>query len=271
MAIHIRETPSSHRDVTLNELHELYHTTPGMSTWVDVHLILDDFDRQFNMWRNAARLFARTEFVMMLDVDFAVCTDFRRRILDNIVMLEKLRVGDTALVVPAFEYVNLEDGKDSTIFPHSKDELTSLWKENKIQVFHRAWEGTFCVGSLINDESLDRHFTELIFESTGGHNSSDYSRYFEASAGDVYKVHAYQHAYEPYVIFKRDGPPWCDERFIGYGGNKASCLYEMFLSGISFFVLSDDFLIHQSHQYAEDIRKSEVRAGRVLVEIGDVN
>ena len=33
--------------------------------------------RQFNVWRNVARLFARTALVMMLDVDFAVCTDFR--------------------------------------------------------------------------------------------------------------------------------------------------------------------------------------------------
>jgi Glycosyl-transferase for dystroglycan len=95
----------------------------------------------------------------------------------------------------------------------------------------------------------------------GGHNSSDYARYFQAAPGQVYRVLAYQHAYEPYVVFKREGPPWCDERFIGYGGNKASCLYEMYLSGIAFFVLSDDFLIHQSHTYAEDARKAEVRFG----------
>lgn len=114
-----------------------------MSTWVDVHLILDDFDRQFNMWRNAARLFARTEFVMMLDVDFAVCTDFRKRLLENEDMLEKLRAGDTALVVPAFEYVKSEDGKNRAEFPGSKQELRSLWKEEKIKVFHHAWEGRF--------------------------------------------------------------------------------------------------------------------------------
>lgn len=108
----------------------------------------------------------------------------------------------------------------------------ALYNAGKIKVFHHAWEG--------------------------GHNSSDYDRYFRAFPGDVYRVHEYQHAYEPYVIFKSEGPPWCDERFIGYGGNKASCLYEMFLAGISFYVLSDDFLIHQSHKYEEDVRKSEV-------------
>lgn len=50
----------------------------------------------------------------------------------------------------------------------------------------------------------------------------------------------------------------CDERFIGYGGNKAACLYEMYLSGMSFYVLADHFLVHQSHPYEEEARKLEV-------------
>lgn len=67
----------------------------------------------------------------------------------------------------------------------------------------------------------------------------------------------------------------CDERFVGYGGNKAACLFELYISGVSFYVLVDDFLIHQrfvcldwphnalsdgpiSHTYAEQVRKQEV-------------
>jgi hypothetical protein len=50
----------------------------------------------------------------------------------------------------------------------------------------------------------------------------------------------------------------CDERFVGYGGNKAACLYEMYLSGMSFYVLADHFLVHQSHPYEEEARKLEV-------------
>lgn len=56
----------------------------------------------------------------------------------------------------------------------------------------------------------------------------------------------------------------CDERFIGYGGNKAACLFELYLSGVSFYVLPDDFLIHQSHAYAEKARKHERRYNRKL-------
>ena len=92
-------------------------------------------------------------------------------------------------------------------------------KEDTIAMFHRSWKP--------------------------GHESTDYERYYTARPGQVYKVREYQHAYEPYVIFRRDGAPWCDERFIGYGGNKAACLFELYISGVSFYVLPDDFVIHQ--------------------------
>lgn len=52
--------------------------------------------------------------------------------------------------------------------------------------------------------------------------------------------------------------PRCDERFVGYGGNKAACLFEMYLSGISYYVLADHFIIHQNHLYEEAARKNEV-------------
>jgi glycosyltransferase-like protein LARGE len=41
-----------------------------------------------------------------------------------------------------------------------------------------------------------------------GHNSTDYERYYAAAPGEIYKVTQYQSAYEPYVIVKKEGPPW---------------------------------------------------------------
>jgi glycosyltransferase-like protein LARGE len=103
-----------------------------MAVYVDVHLVLDTFDRQFNTWRNVARLFARTEYVMMLDVDFYICTDFRET-LRNLLRIggkgelgerEEIRqmfdTGVAALVVPAFEYVNYEEGREYKTFPKTK-------------------------------------------------------------------------------------------------------------------------------------------------------
>jgi glycosyltransferase-like protein LARGE len=99
-----------------------------MSIRVDVHLVIDAFDRQFNTWRNIARLFARTDFVMMLDVDFAVCTDFRRSILESKAVMEKLKDGASAFVVPAFEYVKFKEGVDQMSFP--KDKLVCWYRRS---------------------------------------------------------------------------------------------------------------------------------------------
>lgn len=64
VAIHIQDD-ESHEEI-LAELHDLYRTNPLMKEYVDLHLIVDKFDRQFNMWRNVAKFFARTEYIVML-------------------------------------------------------------------------------------------------------------------------------------------------------------------------------------------------------------
>ncbi|KAG9085316.1 hypothetical protein FS749_004535 [Ceratobasidium sp. UAMH 11750] len=246
VAIHITSIPHSRQTFLIEALHSIYTSSALFPRWVDVHLVIDTHDRQFNLWRNVARLYARTAWVMMLDVDFVVCTDVRgrfRRALSagetagdegNIGALA--RSGRAAFVVPAFEYVIQEDGKDWRAFPKDKKGLMDLVKAGKIEMFHRSW--------------------------APGHNSTSYGQYYAAQPGEVYRVDTYQKSYEPYVITQRDGPPWCDERFVGYGGNKAACLFSIYISGIDFYVLPDDFLIHQSHAYAEETRKNERKSNR---------
>lgn len=162
-----------------------------MSTFVDVHLVIDGFDRQFNMWRNVARYFARSDYIMMLDVDFAICTDFRERILNSPQVVSKLAEGNSAFVVPAFEFAKQSEGRNPSRFPTTKADLLRLVEQDKIGMFHKSW--------------------------APGHGSTNYTRYYGAQAGEVYKVNSYTYAYEPYVIFKKEGTPYCDERFIGYG------------------------------------------------------
>lgn len=202
-----------------------------MHRYVDIHLIVDPFDRQFNMWRNVAKFFVRTDYLMMLDVDFHLCTDFRHRILNDPDTLFRLDSGRAALVVPAFEYVVQEDGLDAATFPTTKTDLVNeALDQEKIDMFHKSW--------------------------LNGHGATNYSHWYASS--DLYKVTDYNFSYEPYVIFKKEGSPWCDERFIGYGANKAACLYEIYLAGIEYWVLPNDFLIHQTHSYPEGARRKEV-------------
>jgi len=106
-----------------------------MARFVDLHLVIDSFDRQFNTWRNIARLFARTDYILMLDIDFYLCTDFRTSLNNNPWIKQQLRTGLAAMVIPAFEHTNYQDGKDVSKFPTTK------------AVGHR---NTFDIGSLLN-------------------------------------------------------------------------------------------------------------------------
>lgn len=238
VTVHINDEPQEVQDF-LQDLHQLQLSTPRMYQLVDVHVVLDSFDRQFNTWRNIARFFARTDYVMMLDVDFFVCTDFRSAIRASAPVMKMLAEGRSAFVIPAFEYTAAHDQSPPLdTFPRDKQSLVKAVNEEQIGMFHASWPV--------------------------GHNSTDYSRYYNASEGEVYKVTQYQASYEPYVVFKKTDPPWCDERFVGYGGNKAACLFEMYLSGVSYYVLSDHFLIHQGHPYEETARKNERKMNRKL-------
>ncbi|KAF7721348.1 hypothetical protein EC973_004848 [Apophysomyces ossiformis] len=234
VAIHVNDDESKQQILT--DLHQLYDENPDMRRYVDLHLVVDKFDRQFNMWRNVAKFFARTDYVMMLDVDFHLCTDFRKALKDSPFLMEQLRSGRGAIVVPAFEFIREEDGEDWREFPKTKAELLEIVKSEKIDMFHRSWKR--------------------------GHGSTDYARWYASS--ETYKVVDYNYSYEPYVIFKKEGTPWCDERFIGYGANKAACLYEIYLAGIDYWVLPNDFLIHQTHHYPEETRAKERRYNKKL-------
>jgi len=200
----------------LADLHNMYTSSPDFSTYVDVHLVLSPFQtsegsRQFNAWRNLARLYARTDFVMMLDVDFVPCTDFRSFVKHNLkahllglgadgvearMVMERFIQGSLAFVVPAFEYAKQEDGTDPETFPRDKavshpafvadhpyltvlQELLRLLHTDppRIAPFHAAW--------------------------AHGHQSTNYTKYYSIPPGSdqVYQVLKHDNAYEPYTIF----------------------------------------------------------------------
>jgi hypothetical protein len=226
-AIHVNDDHT--KEHIIKDLHQLYADNPDMGRYVDLHLVIDNFDRQFNMWRNVAKFFARTNYIMMLDVDFYLCTDFRKSLKKQPHLMELLRSGKGAIVVPAFEYIDESDGEDWNVFPKTKQQLLVDVEAEKLDMFHRSWKR--------------------------GHGSTNYEKWYKQTK--PYKVTEYNYSYEPYVIFKKEGTPWCDERFVGYGANKAACLFEIYLAGIDYWVLPDDFLIHQTHHYPEDTRAKE--------------
>jgi hypothetical protein len=122
-------TASSINDLTrtLQALSDLYTSTshPEISQRLDIHLVSSHFPRQLNAWRNLARAYARTGWVMMLDVDLSSRTDVRGA-FDEILngggeIGEEMKRGMGALVVPAFEYKESErEPEDFNEFPATK-------------------------------------------------------------------------------------------------------------------------------------------------------
>ncbi|KAI9304643.1 glycosyl-transferase for dystroglycan-domain-containing protein [Cunninghamella echinulata] len=230
VTVHI--TPDEHGQSTIDLLKETIQTSKAMEQYVDIHVVKDKMERQLNLWRNVARFFARTSNIMMLDVDFYLCTDFRKNILTNPIAMSLLNDGRAALVIPAFEFTKQEDGLDYQTFPTTKKDLLDLYRDEKIDMFHSFW--------------------------TPGHAPSNYTLWASSTDDlDIYPVTTYQQSYEPYIVYKKDGAPWCDERFFGYGSNKAACLFEIYVSGIDFYVMPNDFIIHQTHDYPNEARNLE--------------
>ncbi|KAI9232909.1 hypothetical protein MVEG_07583 [Podila verticillata NRRL 6337] len=226
VSLWIRDDES--KDQHFAALHELYESDPLLQEYVDFHVVVDRFDFQLNMWRNVARLFARTDYFMLLDVDFHICTDLKKHLAENQEAMRLLRAG-SALILPAFEYTHEEDGVDSATFPKEKKNVEPLVNDKKLMAFHSA-------------------------KFVPGHGATNYTKWFSNEGDKIYQVTTFNYKYEPYVILKKEGTPWCDERFVGYGANKAACLYEIYISGIDYYVLPKDFLIHQSHAYPESKR-----------------
>ncbi|KAF9428750.1 hypothetical protein BGZ94_001202 [Podila epigama] len=251
------------QDKHFQELNQFFHDHTILRKYVDLHVIVDGIDLQLNMWRNVARMFARTDYFMMLDVDFHIPSSLKNHLHDDPRMQELLASG-AALVIPAFEYKVEKDPKDSKYFPDTKAALIPLLEKGHIHVFH----DSFPPGHAATD--TPRWMKMSSHSALGDKRYGDYRNGNELSREDYlkmeaegempYKVTKFEPKYEPYIVLKKDGTPWCDERFVGYGANKAACLFEIYISGVDFWVMPQDFLIHQYHDYPTQNRKN----GRIL-------
>jgi hypothetical protein len=105
----------------LSTIDEMWSQHPTMYQNVDIHVYITPHLREFNTHRNIARLFARTDYMLQVGIDFTTTTDFRGRVLGNATLMGMLESGDNVLVLPAFQYrehANAEPALED--FPKSK-------------------------------------------------------------------------------------------------------------------------------------------------------
>ncbi|XP_023015288.1 beta-1,4-glucuronyltransferase 1 [Leptinotarsa decemlineata] len=168
-----------------------------------------------NHLRNLARKNCQTKYVFLTDVD----------IIPSKGMAESLDVfldntdcnGQCAYVVPTFEL-------DARVhFPHNKTDLIRLV-----------------------DKGLARPFHHKVF--IYNQYATNFTRW-QSNVNEGPDIHIshpvtnFEFLYEPFYI-SPDTVPAHDERFIGYGYTRNSQVYEMFVAGYEFLVLSPIFTCH---------------------------
>ncbi|OCF76378.1 hypothetical protein I204_02073 [Kwoniella mangroviensis CBS 8886] len=203
----------------LAELVTLYQTNPSLSSRVDIHLVTADRPLLHNTWRNIARTFTSTDWVLLR---------FRQATARD-AWVKELENGRAALVIPPFEWV---DAPGEEFCPKSKQDLRHLYDTLSLDAFE-------------TDNPVLSHAT-------------DYAQFMNASRDEPYMVTEYEFLYEIYGIFRQDTEVWCDERFAGAGYNRAACTASMYMSGMNLYVLPDQWAIHHPHtDGAFETRSSE--------------
>ena len=79
-----------------------------------------------------------------------------------------------------------------------------------------------------------------------GHGPTNTSRWIDIKTPITYRAY-YVPKYEPFLVMNKAVAPWCDERFVGYGGNKIAYINQLQGSGFSFHVHPFGFVIHVPH------------------------
>jgi hypothetical protein len=79
-----------------------------------------------------------------------------------------------------------------------------------------------------------------------GHGPTNTSKWVRLSKPITYRV-KYEPRYEPFLVMARRLAPWCDERFVGYGGNKIAYINQLQGLGFTFHVHPYGFAIHVPH------------------------
>ncbi|XP_022084720.1 LARGE xylosyl- and glucuronyltransferase 2-like [Acanthaster planci] len=198
---------------------------PGRCNMVVVYAKTSEDEYPVNYLRNLAIRQAKTKYIFLLDADFVPSPDFQATFLSSLAMVERTpQFNKTAFVVPVFEYTQ-EFIKDFPIDqPKTKQELK---------------DKMFGDGAII--------FPFMISTAPEAHRPTDYRSWYSATL--PYKVTTYQDKYEPYLILRNaETLPTFDERFMGYGMNKATYAMELYASGYEYVVLPNMWAIHVPHR-----------------------
>ncbi|XP_056640061.1 beta-1,4-glucuronyltransferase 1 isoform X1 [Diorhabda sublineata] len=171
-----------------------------------------------NHLRNLARKNCQAGFVFLTDVDIIPSSNMAES-LDVFLGEAECKEGEKkcAYVVPTYEI------DERVAFPHNKTDLVRMANKGLARPFHHKvfiynqYATNFTRWQSTKDETNDVHIS--------------------------HPVTNFEFLYEPFYIAPDIVPPH-DERFIGYGYTRNSQVYEMYVAGYEFLVLSPIFTCH---------------------------
>ena len=189
-------------------------------TNVAVHMVFKDGTfYPVNYMRNVAVERVRTPFVFLSDFDFVPMKGLYSYLKSAVTTKSGNR---QAFIVPAYE-----SPKNDLNIPTNKDELVKMVRKKELNPFH-------------------------LYHYTRGHAPTNFSKW--ESTKEAYDVEWAQ-GFEPYIVVQSDVVRY-DERFMGYGFNKVSHIYELNKQGYRFTVLPQGFIVHLPHPHSTDYKST---------------
>ena len=193
---------------------------------------LDPEEYPINALRNRAIKIAKTELVFMLDVDFVASADlgldppgYRDPLVYN--QMLDLTAEKKALVLPAFEIIKrkqdlvLGQNFARNMAVSGKSTMRENYLSGKIDAF--------------NGE-----------DAPWGHGPTNTAKWINIDSSITYRAF-YEPKYEPFLVLNKKVLPWCDERFVGYGGDKIAFINQLKGIGFTFHVHPFGYVIHVPH------------------------
>ncbi|XP_059482374.1 beta-1,4-glucuronyltransferase 1 isoform X2 [Neocloeon triangulifer] len=170
-----------------------------------------------NHMRNLARRNCQTGHVFVTDVDIVPSGQLAEK-LDAFLRKQRCSVdGHCAFVIPTYEL------DERVRFPQNKSELVRLAKKGLARPFHQK---VFIYNQFATNFTKWQMEPEINQEVHVSHNVTNF-----------------EFLYEPFYVAP-DTVPAHDERFIGYGYTRNTQVYETFVAGFQFRVLSPIFTVH---------------------------
>ncbi|XP_068082906.1 beta-1,4-glucuronyltransferase 1 [Anabrus simplex] len=169
-----------------------------------------------NHLRNLARRNCQSDFVFLTDVDIIPSAKLAEGL--DVFLREARCHGLCAYVIPTYEL------DERVRFPRNKTDLIRLAKKGLARPFHQK---------------------VFIYNQF----ATNFSRWQQSAGSESSAVHIshnvtnFEFLYEPFYVAP-DTAPAHDERFMGYGYTRNTQVYEMFVAGYQFQVLSPVFTCH---------------------------